>query len=122
MTTDPNQDPNDRFRSYQQMFNTRQGQFFDGMNLQIFTQPDGMGGTVPDPAAQIAPIMTPAGARSSYFVEKMSGTELDAARSISGTVDHTGMLTDAELKLINEWIDLGAQSFNNPFDPAAPQN
>jgi len=37
-------------------------------------------------------------------------------------VDHTNMLTGAELKLISEWLDLGAQNFNDPFDPAAPQN
>jgi hypothetical protein len=126
LTTDPNQDPNDRFRSYQQMFNTRQGQFFDGMNLQIFTIPDGMGGTIPDPAAAIAPIMTSAGARSSFFIEKMTGTELDAAGRSPilpvGSVNHTTMLTGAELKLISEWLDLGAQNFNDPFDPAAPQN
>jgi len=125
LTTDANQDPNNRFRSFNQMFNTRQGQFFNAgnMQLELFTVPDGNGGTIPDPAAAIAPIMTTAGARSSFFVEKMTGTELDAGRAIpAGTVDHTNMLTGAELKMINEWIDLGAQNFNNPFDPAAPQN
>ena len=122
LTTDPNQNPADRLRSFQEMFNTRQGRFFDGANLQIFTVSDGMGGTIPDPDARIFPIMTANGARSSYFIEKMTSTELDADRMISGLVDHSGMLTDAELKLISEWIDLGAQSFNNPFDPAAPQN
>jgi hypothetical protein len=105
------------------MFNTRQGQFFDGMNLQIFTIPDGMGGTTPDPAAAIAPIMTSVGARSSYFIEKMTGDLLpESIRVLSGTVDHSAMLTGAELKLISEWLDLGAQNFNDPFDPAAPQN
>jgi hypothetical protein len=124
LTTDPNQDPNDRFRSYQQMFNTRQGQFFNAGNmLEQFTVPDGNGGTIPDPAAAIAPIMTSAGARSSFFIEKMSGTELDAGRALAvGSVDHSAMLTGAELKLISEWLDLGAQNFNDPFDPAAPQN
>jgi hypothetical protein len=67
--------------------------------------------------------MTANGARSSFFIEKMTGTELDAARTIPlSTVDHTAMLTGAELKLISEWLDLGAQNFNDPFDPAAPQN
>jgi hypothetical protein len=126
LTSDPNQDPNDRHRSFQQMFNTRQGQFFNAgnMQLELFTVPDGMGGTIPDPAAAIAPIMTTAGARSSFFIEKMTGTELDAARGLPvGSVDHTVMDVDpAELKLIGEWIDSGAQNFNNPFDPAAPQN
>jgi len=126
LTTDPNQDPNDRLRSYQQMFNTRQGQFFNAgnMSLEPFTVVnDPLVGPVPDPAAAIVPIMTSAGARASFFIEKMTGTELDAGRSLPvGGVDHTVMLTDAELKLISEWIDLGAQNFNDPFDRAAPQN
>jgi len=120
LTTDPNQDPNDFLRSFQQMFNTRQGQFLNaGGALELFL--DGQGN--PDPAAAINPIMTTAGARSSFFIEKMTGTELNAGRALpAGSVDHTAMLTGAELKLISEWIDLGAQNFNDPFDPAAPQN
>jgi hypothetical protein len=67
--------------------------------------------------------MSANGARASYFIEKMTGTELDDnSRSITSLVDHSNMLTGAELKLIGEWLDLGAQNFNNPFDPAAPQN
>ena len=31
---------------------------------------------------------------------------------------HQGRLTPAELKLVSEWVDLGAQYFNDPF--AAP--
>jgi hypothetical protein len=33
---------------------------------------------------------------------------------------HAGYLTPAELRLISEWLDIGAQFFNDPFDPAAP--
>jgi len=29
---------------------------------------------------------------------------------------HMGLLTDAELRLIAEWLDIGGQYFNNPFD------
>ena len=29
---------------------------------------------------------------------------------------HMGLLTDAELRLISEWLDIGGQYFNNPFD------
>ena len=36
-----------------------------------------------------------------------------------GTVDHTGTLNPAELKLIAEWLDIGGQYYNNPF--AVPQ-
>jgi hypothetical protein len=37
-------------------------------------------------------------------------------------IDHSNFLEPAELRLISEWLDIGAQNFNNPFDPAAPQN
>jgi hypothetical protein len=36
------------------------------------------------------------------------------------TVDHTGFLTTAELRLIAEWLDIGAQYYNDPF--VAPAN
>ena len=35
---------------------------------------------------------------------------------------HAGYLTPAELRLLSEWLDIGAQYFNNPFDPTAPLN
>ena len=74
-------------------------------------------------AARVRPSMTANGARASYFMEKMTGTELDDnGRTVFGSVDHSVMLSGAELKLIGEWLDLGAQNFNDPFDSAAPQN
>ena len=33
------------------------------------------------------------------------------------TVDHSGMLSPAELRLLSEWLDIGGQYYNNPFDP-----
>jgi hypothetical protein len=37
-------------------------------------------------------------------------------------VSHAGFMTAAELRIVSEWLDIGAQYFNNPFDKAAPQN
>ena len=37
-----------------------------------------------------------------------------------GTVDHSAFLNGAELKLIAEWLDIGGQYYNNPFE--APAN
>ncbi len=34
----------------------------------------------------------------------------------NGTVDHRGLLSEAELRLLSEWLDLGGQYYNNPFD------
>ena len=35
---------------------------------------------------------------------------------------HQGWLSEAELRLIAEWLDMGGQYFNNPFDPDVPLN
>jgi hypothetical protein len=112
LTTDPNQNANERLRSYLELFLTDAGQTFNGADLVDMV-----------PASQVRPTMSVNGARASYFVEKMTGTELDDnSRSITSLIDHSNMLSGAELKLISEWLDIGAQNFNNPFDPAVPQN
>ncbi|MCP4490860.1 MAG: hypothetical protein GY820_26630 [Gammaproteobacteria bacterium] len=70
--------------------------------------------------------MSANGARFSYFIEKMTETELDANKNLStqdsdlNYIDHSGFLEANELRLISEWIDLGAQFFNDPFHAEAP--
>ena len=49
-----------------------------------------------------------------------SGSEAKFLRMFDGTyhdpvLDHTGFLTTAELRLISEWLDIGAQYYNDPF-------
>jgi len=68
---------------------------------------------IPDPAARVNPTMTVNGARSSAaFFDRFS---------LAGD-QHENMLSAAEIRLISEWLDMGAQYFNNPFDSRAPQN
>jgi len=40
---------------------------------------------------------------------------------VMNTAPHTGMLSPAELRLLSEWLDIGAQYYNDPFPPT-PQN
>jgi len=48
------------------------------------------------------------------FLRMFDGTYHDLV------LDHTGFLTTAELRLIAEWLDIGAQYYNDPFvAPAA---
>jgi len=37
-----------------------------------------------------------------------------------GTVEHVDLLSPAELRLLYEWLDIGAQYFNNTFDAPPP--
>ncbi len=65
-------------------------------------------------------------ARQSRLIEILSGQTLLApadARSAhpnppAGVPDHSTMLNAAEKRLLAEWIDLGGQYYNNPFDGA----
>jgi hypothetical protein len=58
----------------------------------------------------VNPVMSPAGSLASprFFERFYAGGS------------HAGYLTGAELKLLAEWVDLGGQYYNNPFD--APLN
>jgi len=74
---------------------------------------------VPTPTGVILPPpMTAGSSLNSYvnFFRLFDGSYKPAAPG----VDHTGFLTTAELRLITEWIDIGAQYYNDPFvAPAA---
>ena len=51
-----------------------------------------------------------------------SSASLKLFASGSGDTIHAGILSTDELRLISEWLDIGAQNFNNPFDPNVPKN
>lgn len=58
--------------------------------------------------------------RSSHLIEKLYQTELRAEKSLTvATVDHAAILNDSELRLIQEWIDIGAQYYNSPYEDGA---
>jgi hypothetical protein len=59
----------------------------------------------------LAPPMAAGSALGSVvkFLRMFDGTYKDPA------LDHTGFLTTAELRLIAEWLDIGAQYYNDPF-------
>jgi hypothetical protein len=41
--------------------------------------------------------------------------------AVMNNMTHAGMLSTAELRLLSEWLDIGAQYYNDPFPPT-PQN
>ncbi len=62
--------------------------------------------------------------RASRLGEILFGEEMKASAAARTThpnppntaPDHAAMLNKAELRLVSEWMDLGGQYFNNPFD------
>jgi hypothetical protein len=58
---------------------------------------------------QLNPSMAGGNARGSRFFNVMNDNV------------HRGMLSTAELRLLSEWLDIGAQYYNDPFPPT-PQN
>jgi hypothetical protein len=118
----------DHFKSYRELLSPDQGETLNagGMLVPITIQVplldadgnpvlDAMGNPilvdVPDPSAGVTPSMSTAGARSSRFFDVFDA---------GGT--HAGFLSGAELKMLAEWLDVGAQYYNNPFEPGVPTN
>ncbi|CAN5229758.1 hypothetical protein BH24PSE2_BH24PSE2_17830 [soil metagenome] len=57
--------------------------------------------------------------RTSFLVEKLFEQELRADRELDvPTVDHSAFLNASEQRLIAEWIDVGGQYYNDPFEDA----
>ena len=115
----------DHFKSYRELlFTDNEQEIVGGILLdvledtgQVELNEDGIpiidadGNTTPIFAAiPVAPTMNVAGAlASSNFIDLFEN---------GGS--HDGYLSDVELKLISEWLDIGAQYWNNPF--LSPEN
>jgi hypothetical protein len=134
--TDP-EDNDPRVKSYLELFFNDAGQMLDNgqlVNISTLVPVDADGDgvqdvdqngvpifdTVDDPAAAVSPSMSGNGARSSYFIEKMtSATATRNGSSAPGDtdyVDHSTFMSMDEIKMIIEWLDIGAQYYNNPRD------
>jgi hypothetical protein len=80
----------------------------------------------PDPVTGLpTTIMVPVSLAPPMAAGSANGSVVKFFRMFDGTyqdpvLDHTGFLTTAELRLIAEWLDIGAQYYNDPFvAPAA---
>ena len=104
----PSPDQADQFNAYRELLFADNQQELVGGALQdvvVDIGPDAMGNPVLVNVS-VGPYMSSAGARASnrFF------SKFDAGGS------HAGYLTQDELRLIAEWLDIGAQYYNNPFD------
>ena len=105
-------DEPDHFNSYRElMFDDAEQELMNGALVDRLVQVDvDIDGNPIFATVTVNPSMSAAGANASgrFF------SRFDAGQS------HDGYLSDAEKRLIAEWLDVGAQYFNNPFD--APTN
>lgn len=109
----------DHFRAYRELLFGDVGQIVndDGVLedecIQTVVDPETMVETCVA-FRQVPAPMSGAGARSSArFFDTMEGRRVI-------TVDHSDFMSPSELRLLSEWLDIGAQYYNDPF--AAPEN
>src|ERR1700722_12082870 len=74
----------------------------------------------PGPGGVPTTIMVPVSLAPPMAAGSALGSVVKFLRMFDGTyhdpvLDHTGYLTTAELRLIAEWLDIGAQYYNDPF-------
>jgi len=109
-------DPPDQLRAYRELLFTGNEQILDNgalIDRQVQVGVDPVTGAPQFATVPIEPPMSAAGARASAaFFDKFDQG--------GGTVNHQGWLSPSELRLIAEWLDIGAQYYNDPF--VAPVN
>jgi hypothetical protein len=74
----------------------------------------GLPTTIMVPVSLAPPMIAGSAGSSVKFLSMFDGRFHDSV------LDHTGFLSKAELRLITEWLDIGAQYYNDPF--VAPAN
>lgn len=131
----------DHYRSYRELLDSDARQWLDNAGvlsdrLRLCTEVDAEGNTLTTTERlTLGPRMRAGSANgSSGFFDCFAGGDCGIAEApplpanctedggtaipaTSNTIEHTGMLSPAELRLLSEWLDIGAQYYNNPFDP-----
>ena len=103
LNDDPAQAPTAQLRAYTELVSTHTAGVLSLDSACVATTT----------AVQFPGSIASGSAAGSRFFAVLSGTTV-------GTVNHTGFMTPGELRLLSEWVDIGAQYYNNPF--AAPLN
>jgi Hydrazine synthase alpha subunit middle domain len=115
----PSADVPEHFRAYRELLFDDVGQMLDATGQPV----DQCVQTQIDPVTQqeicvafrdVSASMSAGSARASdRFFDTLEG------RSVA-TFNHSGLMSPSELRLLSEWLDIGAQYFNDPF--LAPEN
>ena len=87
---------------------------FDDSGAPVF-ETDEDGNLILDGADQPIPVVQGIRVNASMRVAGAAASEAFFNPFAAGA-SHDGYLSDVELKLISEWLDIGGQYYNNPFD------
>ncbi len=134
LTDGPSDQEPDHFKAYRELLITDNEQELDAGGMLIdrmvdtgeFLRDDVTGELILDQNGDPIPIFAPVPVEPSMSVAgaRQSDVFLDRFRPggtpVGATVNHEGLLSPSELRLLSEWLDIGAQYYNNPFD--APAN
>jgi hypothetical protein len=118
LTAVPSDEEQLQLRSYRELFFTdnQQEVIMGALQDRLVPGPPDQNGNPTQVTVGVGPYLTAGTARGG-----LSGVFLARFAPGSGST-HAGYLSPAELRLLSEWLDIGAQYFNNPFDPAVPVN
>jgi hydrazine synthase alpha subunit-like protein/WD40 repeat protein len=120
LTDGPSDDEPDQFRSYRELLFGDVGQVVNAMGqledecLQFETDPVTNVTTCVQFRQVPASMSANGAAASSRFFSKMENAPG------AGQTDHRDFMSPSELRLLSEWLDIGAQYYNDPF--VAPAN
>lgn len=120
LTDGPSDDEPDQFRAYRELLFGDVGQVVNAMGqledecLQFVTDPVTNVTTCVQFRQVPASMSANGAAASGRFFGKMEGAPG------AGQTDHRDFMSPSELRLLSEWLDIGAQYFNDPF--VAPAN
>jgi hypothetical protein len=112
----PSEDEAAQLKSYRELLFSDNEQIVNGGALQDVQVPvdvDAMGNPILGPNP-VGPYMNSGGANvgpSRRFFDCFEGEG-----GVCATTPHTAFLSLDELRLVAEWLDIGAQYYNNPFD------
>lgn len=116
LTDGPSDDEADQFKSYRELlFGDTELELVGGalVERQVQVGVDPVTGLPQFAPVQVGASMSAAGARA-------SGRFFNTLETAGGTVDHRDFMSPSELRLLSEWLDIGAQYYNDPF--VAPEN
>lgn len=117
LTDGPSEDQPLQFKSYRELLFNDTGETLNAMGQLepecVETQVDPV--TLVETCIrfrQVAAYMSANGANANTrFFRKMAGQDAGSGN----TVDHSDFMSPSELRLLSEWLDIGAQYYNNPF-------